>query len=315
MTNGKRRHAVWTQEVDDEEAGCRLDVFLVARVPGMSRRTARRLADEGKLWVGGRRARKGRVLRAGETVTLDELPAPHGLEAVPEPEIELAVVYEDRHLVAVDKPAGMPSHPLRAEERGTLAGALLARYPEMAHVGYARREPGIVHRLDTDTSGLLLAARDAETFARVRDALSRGAIDKRYEGLCHGHPHASRRFTDPLVPDRRDRRRMRIAHEAHATRGPDPVTEVLEARPLGELAWVSVRAPTARRHQIRVHLAAAGHPLAGDALYGGPAIEGLERHALHAASMVLPHPYTGRWIVLHAPFPTELGAILARLER
>jgi len=145
--------------IDGQDEGARLDVVLVRRVDGMSRAKARRMVQDGLVRVNGRRVRKGTRLRAGDRVQLAELPRPTDFTPASAPDLPLSVVHEDPHVVIVDKPAGQPTHPLRPHERETLANALLARYPEMEGVGYALREPGILHRLDNDTSGLLVAAR------------------------------------------------------------------------------------------------------------------------------------------------------------
>jgi 23S rRNA pseudouridine1911/1915/1917 synthase len=158
-------------DIEAGEAGLRLDVVLVRRVPGMSRAKAREMVEEGAIRVNGRSPRKGLRLTPGDHVVLARAPAPSDFHARPDPRTPLAIVHEDPWLVVVDKRAGVPSHPLREHELGTIAGALVARYPEMSGVGYRLREPGLLHRLDTDTSGLLMAARDELTFEALRDRL------------------------------------------------------------------------------------------------------------------------------------------------
>src|SRR5690349_10829487 len=193
--------------VSAEDAGARLDVVLVRRVPGLSRKRAKDLAESGDVRVNGRRVKKGATLAEGDTITLPETAgAPEG--AVPDPSIALRIVHEDAQVVVVEKPAGIPSHPLRPGERGTVANALLATFPEMAGVGYSPREPGIVHRLDTDTSGLLIAARDTAAFEALRDALKEGRIDKQYQALCEGWIAAPRTISYPLAPHPKDPKRV-----------------------------------------------------------------------------------------------------------
>jgi 23S rRNA pseudouridine1911/1915/1917 synthase len=299
--------------VADDDAGARLDVVLVRRIPGLSRAKARTLTEEGSVRVNGRRARKGAVVASGDVVTLSSPPPPASSPALPDASLALRVLHEDAHLVVVDKDAGVPSHPLRPDERGTVANALVARYPEMAAVGYGPREPGLVHRLDTDTSGVLLAARDGAAFATLRDALRSGAIAKRYVALVEGALVAPTTFAYPLATHPRDPRRVfacveeRDAVRLHAR---DATTHVVEAEPLGAFTRVCIEAPVAGRHQIRAHLAAAGHPLAGDRLYGGPAVLGLSRHFLHAASLRFTHPASGAAMHVEAPLPADLEAAL-----
>ncbi len=272
-------------EIDDAGAGERLDRYLVARVEHMSRAKAKKLIGAGSVRVNGRRAAKGVLLQAGDVVTLEELPQPTEFRAVPEDDPRVEVVHCDDACVVVSKPAGMPSHPLAADETGTVANVLVARFPEMADVGYSTREPGLVHRLDTDTSGLLLAARSQEHFNALRTKLRDGQIDKRYLALCVGRVEAPDSITTPIA--RKDAKRMRVCRDAielERYQGQAARTEILSAKHLkDERSLVEVRARSARRHQVRVHLASIGHPLVGDVLYGGPAE--LEHHALHASAM------------------------------
>jgi 23S rRNA pseudouridine1911/1915/1917 synthase len=299
--------------VGDEDAGTRLDVVLVRRVPGLSRAKARALSEEGAIRVNGRHARKGAVVAAGDVVSLAGPSPASSSSALPDASLALRILYEDTHLVVVDKDAGVPSHPLRSGELGTVANALVARHPEMAGIGYGPREPGLVHRLDTDTSGVLLAARDSDTFAALRDALRAGAIRKRYVALVEGTLVAPTAFTYPLATHPRDARRVLACVEerdAVRLRARDATTHVIEAESIGAFSRVLVEAPVAGRHQIRAHFAAAGHPLAGDRLYGGPAVSGLSRHFLHASSLDFAHPFTGAAIHVDAPLHADLAAAL-----
>jgi 23S rRNA pseudouridine1911/1915/1917 synthase len=295
--------------VPPEAAGQRLDRWLCTVLSGLGRAAARRLIDGGGVRVNGRRAAAGSQVASGDRVTLHE---PAGLErsgapvrARPEPELPLEVCYEDAHLVAIDKPPGMPSHPLRANERGTLAGALLARYPEMAEVGYGPGQAGLVHRLDTDTSGLLLAARDAGTFAALREQLVRETIDKRYLALCSGRPPVPSLQRAWLLA-RGPRVRVRLEPFDDAV----PIaSELLHATSRDAYSLVGVRVHRARRHQVRAHLAALGHAIAGDQRYGGAALSGLGRHFLHASELRFAHPHTGASLQLQAELPADLRAV------
>lgn len=297
-------------QVPPDAAGLRLDRWLCLALPGLGRAGARRLIEGGNVRVNGRHARGGERLASGDRVALAE---PAEAErtgsaprtALPEPELPLRVCYEDAHMVAVDKPAGMPSHPLRAGERGTLAGALLARYPEMAGIGYAPDQAGLVHRLDTDTSGLVLAARSPEAFEALRALLQREAIDKRYLALCAGRPAApSEQHAWLLAHGPRVRVRAQPFADAVAIR-----SELLHAISRDAYSLVSVRVHRARRHQVRAHLAALGHPIAGDQRYGGPALPGLTHHFLHASELRFAHPHSGEPIQLQVQLPPELQAV------
>ena len=275
-------------EVREDDAGERLDVILARRVEGLSRARAKALIAEGAVYVEGGPVKKSYVVSAGERISIDALPGPVDFHARPDPDLELAVLRETEDYVIVDKPAGVPSHPLKEDELGTVAGALVARYPEMRGVGYSNREPGILHRLDRDTSGLMLAARNQESFERLRRALRAGEIEKRYLARCVGDVAAPQSIDMPIANDPRDSRRVRVCSDPREIRrlGAKPaLTEVLrsESAPGGSL--VEVRANHARRHQIRAHLASIGHPLLGDTLYGGPELEDPKHHLLHAVSI------------------------------
>lgn len=302
-----------TFTVGEEDAGARLDVVLVRRAADMSRAKARKLAEDGKVRVNGRRARKGAVVALGDVVSLAELAQPTDFAALPDPALPLRIAYEDAQLVVVDKDAGVASHPLRPDELGTVANALVARYPEMASVGYRSREPGLVNRIDSDTSGVLLAARDVDTFDALREALRSGEISKRYVALVEGTLGAPTTLAYPLATHPRDARKVLACvdeRDAVRLRARDAITHIVEAEPIGPFTRLIVEAPVAGRHQIRAHLAAAGHPLAGDLLYGGPAVSGLSRHFLHAAQLTLRHPKTGKTLNVVAPLPHELEQAL-----
>ena len=300
-----------TVEVTEDDAGKRLDVFLVDRVPNMSRAKAKALTGSGDVRIDGSRARKGARVREGQQVSLQRLPRPNDFEPLPDASMDLRIVHEDDQLVVIDKAAPMPCHPLAPDELGTVVNGLVARYPEMRGVGHRRREAGLLHRLDNGTSGLLLAARTTQAFGVVAEALAAGAVDKRYQALCEGQVHAPA-FIDWPIAHHHDARRMLVCErpdEADRLSARAASTEVLESKEVRNLSFVVVRARTARRHQVRVHLAALGHPLAGDDLYGGPSIPGLHRHFLHASRIQLIHP-AGNELELSAPLPEDLQRVL-----
>lgn len=288
-----------------EDAAGRLDAFLAAAVPGLGRRLAQRLVAEGDVHVNGHRARKGTRLRPGDVVSLPDLPA----TVAPEPGLPLRVVFEDATLVAVEKPGGMPSHALDPRERGTAAAFLVARWPEMAGVGTALA-PGLVHRLDTGTSGLLLAARDADAWAALRAAFRARAVEKRYVAIVAGDPPwDAQDVRQPLAHDPHDRGRM-IAAPPGARAWPAASAVRVVARG-GRTALVVVEIRTGVTHQVRAHLALAGHPVLNDVRYGGPETASLApgRHALHAARLRFAHPAGGPPIALESSLPPDLAAL------
>jgi 23S rRNA pseudouridine1911/1915/1917 synthase len=286
--------------VDPATAGSRLDQF-VARMGGGSVHAARRLIAEGRVAVDGRAAgaaRKGARLATGQVVDVDEgggAAAP----LVPEPDAPLVILYRDADLIAVNKPAGIASHPLRPGETGTLANRLVARFPECAGAGADPREGGLGHRLDRETSGVLLAARGHPTWLGLRAAMKDATCEKTYLAEVTGHPAARGAVTAPIGRSGRRGHRVRVG----AGRNPlAAVTawEVIEVR--AATALVRARLHAGRAHQVRAHLAASGHPIVGDSLYGGaaPDAPGLR---LHAESVRLRHPTSGAALVVEAPPP------------
>jgi 23S rRNA pseudouridine1911/1915/1917 synthase len=296
--------------VQPEEAGERLDRFLVRRCPELGRRAAASLIERGLISVQGRRANKGSSLRAGDVV---RAPLDFGF-APPSEAGALDVRLERADLVVVEKPAGQPTAPLAPGETGTLTGALLARYPEMRGIGYREREPGIIHRLDTRTSGLVIAARSALAFEVLRDALRAHQLDKRYLAIVEaaGLPDEVR-IELPLALEPGGSGRVLALAPGTNARGAaacSSIVRVLERR--GRFALVGVEASRAFRHQVRVHLAASGWPIAGDREYGGARREALaERHALHASHVAWAGDERVPAFAVDSPLPADLCAFFA----
>ncbi len=295
-----------TLTVEADEAGERLDRFLVRRCPELGRRAAADFVERGLVRVAGRRASKSQRLAAGDEVTI---PLEWAEAPAAEPEAALRVRLERADLVVVDKPAGQPSAPLSADETGTLAGALLARYPEMKGIGYRAREPGLLHRLDTRTSGLVVAARNAIAFEVLREALHSHRIDKRYLAIVEAARLPDSRVIDlPLMPGGSGR--VVVAPADSRASGVKPCVSrfrTLERR--GRFALVEVEASRAYRHQVRVHLAASGWPIAGDREYGGavrPELSG--RHALHASHVAWAGDERVPAFAVDSPLPEDLVA-------
>jgi 23S rRNA pseudouridine1911/1915/1917 synthase len=297
--------------VPEGSAPDRLD-RAVARLFGVSRGRAMDWIADGRVRVDGRRGPKGSQIGAGARVSVRVPPSD---APVPQPELPIRIVHADEHIVVADKPAGMPSHPLKPRERGTAANALVGRFPELARVGPSPREGGLVHRLDTDTSGLLVAARTSPAHAGLRAQFAAHTVKKAYLALVAGELHAGGEIDVPLVHDPRDDRRVRAASdpdwaEKHSARPALTRFEPRERR--GGYTLLDVETTTGVLHQIRAHLAFIGHPLAGDALYGGPALPGLARHFLHAASLGFTHP-DGTHRRLESPIPDDLARVIAAL--
>lgn len=277
------------QTVPEELDGARLDKALQSLVVGASRARLKTAIEAGEVRVNGRINRaKGSLVKAGDTLAVEEAKVvPGDGPAVAEPELPLRVLHASPKVLVADKPAGQPTAPLRAEERGTLANALVGHYPELAGIGYSPREPGLVHRLDTETSGVVVAARTSKAFETLRDALQFERLHKEYLLVCasEGLPDQGT-IEIPIANHPKDKKRVYpCVHPRDVMRyAPRPaLTRYTVEKRVGAWALVRAEAPRAIRHQLRAHFAAIEHPLAGDDLYGGPAAPGLERHALHAA--------------------------------
>jgi 23S rRNA pseudouridine1911/1915/1917 synthase len=318
-----------TVTLEAEGSGDRLDVFVTRRCPGLSRSVVQRLIREGRVAVGGRPGRAGQRLEPGDRV-LVRMPteAPEPLR--PEP-IPLTVVYEDNDLLVVDKPAGLTVHPAAdlpasakggsasgggqvGARRGTLAAALLAYRPELAGVGGPER-PGIVHRLDRDTSGLLVVAKNEAARAALARQWKERQVEKGYLALVHGRLEPPQGVIDaPIGRDLRHRQRMAVVEGGRAARTAYRVQRYLQTGPGGQDSYsmVEVTPSTGRTHQIRVHFAALGHPLVGDRVYGRPSAV-LGRQFLHAHRLAFRHPVDGRPLEFESPLPEDLRLALDRL--
>ncbi|HZS24478.1 MAG TPA: RluA family pseudouridine synthase [Gaiellaceae bacterium] len=292
--------------VPPESAGERLDRFLAAVPEIGSRAVAERLLGAGGVLVDGRERAKSFRLEGGEELEFEPPQRPSStLEAEA---MDLAVPYEDEHLLVVDKPAGLVVHPAPGHARGTLVHGLLALDAEG---GDEPDRPGIVHRLDRDTSGLLVVARSPEAHRALQDLIRRRGLTREYLALVAGRPRSHRGTIEaPIGRDRHDPLRQSLDTDSPR----DAVThfEVEELFP--RHALLRVRLETGRTHQIRVHLAAIDLPVSGDPLYGRAADLGLERQFLHAARLAFEHPITGRTVDVESPLPPDLEAALATLR-
>lgn len=298
--------------VGDSEDGERLDRFLAVRA-GLSRSRAKAAIDTGAVSVSGTTIeRASHRLTAGETVAA-EMPAEPVAPVAADPTVAVTVVHEDDALVVVDKPAGIVVHPGAGRSGGTLADGLLARYPELAGVGPDHR-PGIVHRLDRGTSGLLVVARTEEVRVALAEALAARRIERGYQTLVWGRVGAARGIVDaPIGRSRRDPTKRAVVEGGRAARTHYEVeTRFSEPEPA---TLLSCRLETGRTHQIRVHLAAIDHPVVADAAYGGARVDvDLDRPFLHARRLGLVHPVTGEAMEFTSALPPELVAARARFS-
>jgi 23S rRNA pseudouridine1911/1915/1917 synthase len=292
--------------VPPESSGTRLDRFL-AELPEIgSRAVAERLVRDGAVLVDGRARSKSHRLDGGEELEFEPpAPRPSVLEAE---EMDLTIPYEDEHLLVVDKPAGLVVHPAAGHHTGTLVHGLLAHDVEG---GEEAERPGIVHRLDRDTSGLLVVARSPEAHRRLEEMVRRRELTREYVALVVGRPRSWRGTIDaPIGRDRHDP--LRHSLDTDSPRAAITHFEVVEL--LGGHALLRVTLETGRTHQIRVHLAAIDLPVAGDPTYGRAGDLGLERQFLHAARLAFEHPFTGEPVDVTSPLPADLGESLATLR-
>ena len=284
-------------------AGERLDQFLAE--PLGSRARAQRLIDAGLVLVDGAPQPKRHRLSGGEVLEVGEEPA---IPVVPASDVPYKIVFEDEHLLVVDKPAGVVVHPARGHASGTLSQALAGR----AAGGSVPERAGIVHRLDRDTSGLLVVARSDAVHRALQGLIRSRALEREYLALVEGRPPARSGTIDaPLGRDRRVRTKM----SSDTDEPREARTHFVVERALPTSTLLRVRLETGRTHQIRAHLLAIGHPVAGDPVYGTAGLFGLERQFLHAARLAFDHPVTGERVDVSSPLPEDLDAALTRASR
>jgi 23S rRNA pseudouridine1911/1915/1917 synthase len=285
------------------EAGRRLDAVVGALPAVGSRAEAQRLIDAGRVRVDGREVRKRHLLAAGER--LEVRPAPPPPAGIEPEEVPLVIRYEDDHLLVVDKPAGVVVHPSAGHRAGTLVHGLVAR--DIAGGGDPAR-PGIVHRLDRDTSGLLVVARSQRAHLRLQRLMRERLIDRRYLALVHGEAPPALTIDRTVGRDRRVRTRMAVG----AADGREAVTHLRRLEEIPPFSLLEASLETGRTHQIRAHLESVGHPVVGDRVYGRrPQTLGLERQFLHAARLAFPHPESGDPVDVESPLPDDLERALA----
>jgi 23S rRNA pseudouridine1911/1915/1917 synthase len=330
-------------EVPTEAAGQRLDHFIATQLEGVSRSRVQLLLDQGDVSVNGAQAKPSLKLRGGEQILITGEPHPAPLKATPQ-EIPLDVIFEDKHFAVVNKPAGMMVHAGAGETEdarnsNTLVNALLFRFKALSATGGDLR-PGIVHRLDKDTSGLIIVAKNDAAHAALAELFSTRQISKTYVALVQGAVERQKGTITAALsrdPVRRTRMSTRPADNARSAVSHYEVVRRLDTR-FGKFTLVRVRIETGRTHQIRVHMASIGHPVVGDTVYGAssqltdqvaaqaapsrsarrnsqPERLKLNRNFLHAAQLAFTHPITGKPLELEAPLPSELESFLVRIEQ
>ena len=295
-----------TSELDVEAAGERLDVFVVRRMPALTRARVQKLIDEGLVLVGGQRAKASLRLEAGQRVTVDVPPATEATAAAED--IPIDVIFEDADMLVVNKPPGMTVHPSPGHTRSTLVNAILSHCHDLSGIGGVLR-PGIVHRLDRDTSGVIVVAKNDAAHNALAKQLKDRSVEKTYVALVEGTPKPMEGVIDaPIARDPRNRQRMAIVDRGRASVTAYSVIERFDGTSL-----VEARPKTGRTHQIRVHFAAIGHAIVGDRVYGKPSpIVG--RQFLHARRIVFVHPRTGERVEFEAALPADLDEALRKVR-
>jgi len=303
-------------DVPVDAAGGRLDVFLTSVLGGHSRSSIQRLIKDGHVHVDGRPAKSNQSMKAGQTVVV-EVPEP--TDATPKAEaLPLPIVFQDSDLIVIDKPAGMVVHPAAGHSSGTLVNALLHHVDDLSGIGGEKR-PGIVHRLDRGTSGLMVIAKNDASHEELSRQFHDREVEKEYIALVWGEVQAGRRIDAPIGRDAGNRKKM----SARARRSREAVTRIVKAQKFGVvLTLANIAILTGRTHQIRVHLSAIGHPVVGDALYGGVhrrvpgdlrAVTHLTRPFLHAARLAFTHPSEKRRMEFASALPDDLQGVLDEL--
>ncbi len=310
MSPEKERKESFVVEHSDE--GARIDVALALRLPEVSRAQAKRWIEQGRVSLEGKRVRASRICRRGERV---EVVIPPPAPAAPLPEaIPLDVLYEDPHIVVVNKRAGMVVHPAPGHASGTLVNALLAHTTDLSGIGGVMR-PGIVHRLDSGTSGVIVVAKSDRAHRSLQAQFQKRSVSKVYLALAHGTPPERLVVDRPLGRDVRYRKKI-----SSRTRSPrEAMSEAKRIEKLPGCSLLEIRILTGRTHQIRVHLSESGHPLVGDRAYGAPGkairpLRDFARPALHALRLELQHPETGERMSFEAPLPEDFARLLGELR-
>lgn len=313
MVTGNLGNQTTEELIYTGSGGERIDVFIARTLAHLSRTKIQALIKQGAILLNARPAKASDKLEPGDTILVREPAEETGKTAVREPALPLDILFEDDQLIVLNKPAGMVVHPAAGHEGDTLADALLAHDPTIAQAVNPENQhrPGIVHRLDKDTSGLLIVAKTSGAMTRLAQQFQAHTVTKRYLALVEGHlPMPEGGIEAPIGRDQRHRQRMAITaqHGRHAQ------TLFWVEREFKRCTLLRVQIVTGRTHQIRVHLAAIGHPVAGDHVYGHPQPLEPPRMFLHAAELQFVHPTTGQHLTFTADLPPDLQRFLDTLQ-
>jgi len=295
-----------THRLTADRAGERIDAFIARRLPELSRSYVKRLIDGGLVTIAGRVPKASEKVSEAANVVV-EVPPPEEMRLEPQ-RIPVTIIYQDNDIIVVDKPAGLTVHPAPGHPSGTLVNALLAMCPDLQGIAGTLR-PGIVHRLDKDTSGLLVVAKNDRAMRALQQQLAERQVHKTYLALVHGVPKPREgQIEAPIGRNPRNRKKMAVVED-----GRESTTRYRIREELPGHALLEVEPVTGRTHQIRVHLAAIGHPILGDSVYGRPSSL-LDRQFLHAWKLAFGMPLGGRLVEFESPLPADLRAVLEHLR-
>ena len=299
----------------------RLDQFLKAELPSVSRGYIQKIIKKGNVLINGNPDKKGDILKEGDVVYIKEVLFPDEVELKPNPHLPIKIIYEDKDIIVIDKPYGIPSHPVDFGETDTVANFLIAKFPEIKNIGEKPLEPGMIHRLDINTSGLMLVAKNRKSFERLKYDQKEGKIKKVYSGLVIGNLEEGGKIETHIAHHPKDERKMKVfasEEDIKKYKARKAVTIFEVSKKYSGYTLLKVRIEKGLMHQIRVHLASIGHPIAGDKLYQTKKFRKLDatnlgRHSLHASGIEFPHPSSGKHIKFSSPLPQELEEVLRQL--
>ncbi len=311
---------------EESDGGKRLDTCINERFPQISKRIIQQVIKKGKILLNGKISKKGETLSRGDEITILEIPEPQDLVPSANPRLRVEIIFENNDLFALNKPAGMPCHPISAEEDNTVVNFILHRYPETSQFGFSPMEPAILHRLDINTSGVLLGAKNEKTFLYMRKLMSGKKIEKRYKALVLGEMEKGVTVDNSLMHHEKDKRKMKALDKNFIMKKTAPSKKILRAetkilvlKKFRGYSLVEARILSGVMHQIRCHLASVKHPVAGDRLYQSSRQHKHDtlspnHHLLHAEEIILPREVTGKEISLKAPLPDDFMAYINKLE-
>jgi len=301
----------------------RLDQFLKSELPSVSRGFIQKIIKKENVLVNGKPGKKGDILKGGEIVYIKEIFLPDEIELKPNPYLPINIIYKDKDIIVLDKPPGIPSHPVDFGEKDTVANFLIAKFPKLKWIGEKLFEPGMIHRLDIDTSGLLLVARNQKAFEKLKYDQKQGMIKKEYLVLVIGEVKEDGKIKSYIGHHPKDERRMKIftsSEDIKKYKARKAITYFEVEKRYKNYTLLRVRIEKGLMHQIRVHFASIGYPIAGDKLYQTKRfrkldLTGLERQFLHASGIEFFHPSSRKLINFFSPLPQEMEVVLERIDR